>query len=76
MSSVNDDKYMFFLDSPESYHWYYNIKERAMLRLPAGVRVAMYPNGEEDERGRIIVVTEYGDYILAEKEMVKPIGFN
>ena len=46
-----------------------------MIRLTSGTVVAIYSR-VEDERGRIVVVTEDGDYIYADKEVVIKSGSN
>lgn len=73
MSSKVEYRFDYFLNSVKPYDWYYNIKDRMMLRLPSGTVVAVYTLAEDD-RGRIVVVTENGDYIYADKEVVAEIG--
>tara|TARA_Y100001938_G_C8074580_1_gene425197 strand:- start:694 stop:921 length:228 start_codon:yes stop_codon:yes gene_type:complete len=75
MSSKDDYKFNYYLNSEKSYEWYYNIKDRMMIRLTSGTVVAIYSR-VEDERGRIVVVTEDGDYIYADKEVVIKSGSN
>lgn len=75
MSSKDSSEFKYYLDSEKSYDWYYNIKERTMIRLPSGTMVAIYSHAM-DERGRIVVVTEHGDYIYADKEVVLPLGIH
>lgn len=73
MATKSDYKFDYFLNSEKSYDWYYNIKERVMTRLASGTIVAIYSRAE-DERGRIVVVTENGDFIYADKEVVVRSG--
>ena len=75
MSSKDDYKFNYYLNSEKSYEWYYNIKDRMMIRLTSGTVVAIYSR-VEDERGRIVVVTEDGDYIYADKEVEIKSGSN
>ena len=73
MSSKGDYQFNYYLNSEKRYDWYYSIKDRMMVRLASGTVVAIYSRSEDD-RGRIVVVTEDGYYIFADKEVVITSG--
>ena len=59
----------------EKYEWYFEVKSKTMIRLPSGTRIILYPS-QKDSRGRILAVTEIGDYIYVEKEDILKINYH
>ncbi len=59
----------------ESYEWYYEIKSRTMIRLPSGTKIVLYSH-QTDKRGRMLAITQMGDYIYVEEEQVLNIDFH
>ena len=74
MSSKAIDIYTHILNT-EKYEWYYEIKSRIMIRLPSGTKIRIY-SCSEDNRGRIVAVTEGDDCIYVEKDQILEVRYH
>ena len=57
------------------YDWYFEIKSRLMIRLPSGTKIKAYPQ-QKDSKGRILALTEIGDYIYVYEEDILELNFH
>ena len=74
MSSKSKDLFTHTLNTGK-YEWYFEIKSKTMIRLPSGTKIKIYPS-YKDERGRVMAITEVGDYIYVHLEDILEIKFH
>lgn len=53
----------------EGYGWFFDIRQRMVVRVALGAPVMAYPQAEDD-RGRIIVETKSGSMVYVEKDRI------